>query len=231
MRYRRDKEFAAARMKAEDMTKRTGSDLIAANVHDKLRRRIITLELKPGSRLVEEEVSATMNVGRTPVREALLRLQGEGLVSRDRGWIVQAGNIANMSAVFESRIAIEGYATRLASQRVKPKDLEELEALVLSMDEEQPRSQLNRSDRRFHVQIVALSGNPMLVEMHQRTQFHYWNLRLPVVFGREQAQRSNEQHKSILEALRNADADAAERTARIHIETTFGIVREALEDV
>jgi DNA-binding GntR family transcriptional regulator len=213
------------------MIKRTGIHLIAANVHDKLRRSIVSLELKPGSRLVEDEISASMNVGRTPVREALLRLQGEGLVSRDRGWVVQAANVADMAAVFESRIAIEGYATRLASRRITGGDIAELDALVLSMDGEQPRSLLNRRDRTFHEQVVALSGNAMLIEMHQRTQFHYWNLRLPVVFGREQTVRSNEQHKSILEALRRGDPVAAEAAARSHIETTFGIVREALEDV
>jgi DNA-binding GntR family transcriptional regulator len=133
--------------------------------------------------------------------------------------------------VFESRIAIESYATRLASQRVTDKALDDLESLVRAMDEEQTRSQLNRSDRTFHERIVASSRNSMLVEMHQRTQFHYWNLRLPVVFGREQTQRSNEQHKEILAALKAHDADAAEAAARRHIETTFAIVREALEDV
>jgi DNA-binding GntR family transcriptional regulator len=213
------------------MIKRTGSDLIAANVHEKLRRRIVTLELKPGSRLVEDEISASMNVGRTPVREALLRLQGEGLVSRERGWIVRAANTGDMAAVFESRIAVESYATRLASRRITPKELEELARLVAAMDEEQPRSQLNRRDRSLHEQIVAASRNTMLAEMHHRTQFHYWNLRLPVVFGREQTLRSNDQHKQILTALGAGDPDAAEAAARAHIQATFEIVREALEDV
>lgn len=213
------------------MIKRTGTDLIAENVHDKLRRRIISLELRPGSRLVEDEISAGMNVGRTPVREALLRLQGEGLVTRDRGWIVRGADTAEMSSVFESRIAVESFATRLAAERIGERELGELEALIASMDEEQPRSQLNRRDRGFHELIVASSHNRMLAEMHQRTQFHYWNLRLPVVFGREQTLRSNAQHRTILTALRDRDPVAAEAAARTHIETTFAIVRDALEDV
>jgi DNA-binding GntR family transcriptional regulator len=71
----------------------------------------------------------------------------------------------------------------------------------------------------------------MLAEMHQRTQFHYWNLRLPVVFGHEQTLRSNEQHRQIVAALALGDPDAAEAAARAHIQTTFAIVKEALEDV
>jgi DNA-binding GntR family transcriptional regulator len=99
------------------------------------------------------------------------------------------------------------------------------------MDEEQPRSQLNRRDRSFHELVVAASRNSLLAEMHQRTQFHYWNLRLPVIFGREQTQRSNDQHKQILAALKVGDPDAAEAAARAHIQATFEIVSEALADV
>jgi len=66
-----------------------GIDLINSDVHNRLRAKILTFELKPGTRLVEDELTAALNAGRTPVREALLRLQGEGLVSRERGWIVE----------------------------------------------------------------------------------------------------------------------------------------------
>lgn len=212
------------------MTKRIGTELIAADVHEKLRRRIVSLELKPGSRLVEEEISAAMNAGRTPVREALLRLQGEGLVSRNRGWVVQPSDPSNVAAIFEARLAIEGFATRLASLRAGARDLGELGALVAAMAAEQSRGQLNRQDRSFHERIVALSGNALLVEMHQRTQVHYWNMRLPVIFTKEQTLRANEQHGLIWEALKARDPDRAEAAARRHIETTFGIVRDALDD-
>src|SRR5579885_3866350 len=97
------------------MAKRTGADFIAADVHRTLRSKIITLELRPGTRLVEDEISANLKVGRTPVREALLRLQGEGLVSRDRGWIVQWTEPSSVPMVFERRAEIAGSSTRLAA--------------------------------------------------------------------------------------------------------------------
>ncbi len=229
MRMRAGSAPAATQVGAA-MTKRTGTDLIAADVHERLRRRIVSLELKPGSRLVEDDISAAMNVGRTPVREALLRLQGEGLVSRDRGWVVQPSDPSNIAAIFETRLAIEGFATRLAAGRLGAQDLAELGALVAAMAEEQSRGQLNRRDRSFHERIVALSGNALLVEMHQRTQVHYWNMRLPVIFTKEQTLRANEQHGLIWEALNAHDPDQAESAARRHIETTFRIVRDALDD-
>lgn len=212
--------------------KRTGTALLAADVHRALRTKIVSLEYKPGTRLVEDEISRELGVGRTPVREALLRLEGEGLVSRQRrGWIIEATDPANARFIFEARISVESYATRVAAERVNAKSIRRLGELVTRMDglDSISRVELNRLDRRFHETIVAMSGNPLFVEMHERTQFHYWNLRLPVLFNKEQTLRSNEQHKGILAALKAEDGEKAERLAREHIETTFAIVRQALD--
>ncbi|MBP2231698.1 DNA-binding GntR family transcriptional regulator [Azospirillum agricola] len=211
--------------------KRAGTDLLAADVHARLRTRILTFEIQPGSRLVEDEISASLGVGRTPVREALLRLQGEGLVSRRKGWVVESTDADCIDRVFESRVAIEGYATRLATLRASSADICDLMALVEEMDgfDTMSRAALNQLNRAFHERIVTLSGNPFFVEMHERTQFHYWNMRLPVLFTREQAVMTNEQHRLILGALSSGDPDDAERHARAHVATTHRIVRDALD--
>ena len=210
--------------------KRAGSELIASDVYDRLRTRILTLEFKPGTRLVEDELTSTFGAGRTPVREALLRLQGEGLVSRERGWVVEATDPANFRSIFEARIAIEGYAARLAAERVSDDSLGELERLMREMEVERPRAEINRLNRAFHVEIVKASGNSIFIEMHQRTQFQYWNLRLPVVFLKEQLAASTEQHRALFEALAARDGGRAEDVARSHIEATMRIVAEALAD-
>ncbi len=211
--------------------KRTGTELIASDVYHRLRDQILTLEIKPGTRLVEDELTQTFGAGRTPVREALLRLQGQGLVSRGRGWVVEAVNPSAFRSIFEARIAIEGYSARLAAQKITSDGLERLESLLTALaPEEQPRSEINRLNRIFHQEIVAASDNALFVEMHERTQFQYWNLRLPVVFLRDQLRHSNEQHHLIFDALKHRDADLAERVAREHIEATLHIVSEALAD-
>ncbi len=213
------------------MSKRTGTDLIASDVHDRLRTKILTLEFRPGTRLVEDELTETFQAGRTPVREALLRLQGEGLVSRQRGWIVEATDPANFRSIFEARIAIEGYAARLAAQRIGDAGLAALDELMGAMAAtDKPRAEINRLNRAFHVEIVKASGNTLFVEMHERTQFQYWNLRLPVVFLKEQLQASGEQHRCLFDALQRHDGAAAEEAARLHIQSTMNIVAEALED-
>ncbi|MCB1384605.1 MAG: GntR family transcriptional regulator [Nitratireductor sp.] len=218
--------------RADNSTKRIGTALLAADVHRALRAKIVSLEYKAGSRLVEDDISREIGVGRTPVREALLRLEGEGLVSRERrGWIIEATDPANARYIFEARISVESYATRVTAKRGDAKSIETLRKLVARMDDLDSisRSELNRLDRRFHEMLVAMSGNPIFVEMHERTQFHYWNLRLPVLFNKEQTLNSNEQHKAILAAVEAGDCDAAERLAREHIEATFAIVRQALD--
>ncbi|HZT55982.1 MAG TPA: GntR family transcriptional regulator [Burkholderiaceae bacterium] len=212
--------------------KRTGTDLIAGDVHQKLRTKILTLEIKPGARLIEDEISTLLDAGRTPVREALLRLQGEGLVSRDRGWIVQPTDIASFRSIFENRIAIEGFASRLAAERATTADLDELQRLIDEMDHSDkiPRSETNRLNQLFHKDIVRLSANPFFAEAHERTQFQYWNLRLPVIFMKDQLAVSAEQHKAILKALKRRNGDEAERATREHIATTMQIVADALDD-
>jgi DNA-binding GntR family transcriptional regulator len=212
--------------------KRGGAEPIAGDVFQKLRSRIITLEIKPGARLVEDDICNLLQAGRTPVREALLRLEGEGLVSRDRGWVVHATDPAHFRSIFETRMAIEGYATRLAAERATPKDLARLEVLLAGMDraEEIPRSEVNRLNQEFHKRIVAMSGNPIFIEMHERTQFRHWNLRLPVIFMKDQLAQSIEQHRAIFRALKGRNPEIAERVTREHIEATMTIVAEALSD-
>ncbi|MGC4028447.1 MAG: GntR family transcriptional regulator [Steroidobacteraceae bacterium] len=201
-----------------------------ADVYSALRSRILTLEYRPGTRLVEDTISSNLNAGRTPVREALLRLHGEGLVSRDNGWVIRDIGPEGIPALFECRIAIEGYATRLAALRASEQDTAELQSLVERMDEfaSIPRIALNRLNRAFHEKIVEIAGNPMFVEMHSRTMFHYWNMRSPVQFSHEQTSKANEQHRQILAAIRQKQPEVAEALARAHVETTYTVVRDVI---
>jgi len=214
----------------DQMARKSGTKLLAANVHATLRQKIMSLELKPGARLVEDEICETLSVGRTPVREALLRLQGEGLVTRGKGWIVGEIDSAQVPMIFESRIAIEGYATRLAALRRPDELIPQLRDLTSQMEnyEGLGRAELNRLDRGFHELIVGAAGNHIFEDMYEHTQYKYWNLRLPILFTREQVDASNLQHKGIVAAIEAQDADRAEALAREHIQTTMTIVLDAL---
>jgi len=214
------------------MTRKNSADLQASSVHRELRSRILSLDLRPGARLVEEDLAANLEAGRTPVREALLRLQGEGFVVRDRGWVVQAVDSADVKAIFESRIAIEGFATRLAAERITDAELAEITALIAEMSPPNtpPRKKLNRMNQELHLKILQASRNPMLLQFHEKTQFHYWNMQDPIIFSNEQLDVSHVQHQQLLEALQAHDGDRAERLAREHVMQTMDIVCNALEE-
>lgn len=203
---------------------------IAADTYRQLRDKILSHEVKPGDRLIEDEICTQLSAGRTPVREALLRLQGEGLVSRHRGWMVGNGAPLAFRSIFEGRMAIEGYATRLAAERATPADLAELRQLLRQMKEAESvsRVEVNRLNKIFHQRLVALADNPYFVEQHERTQFEYWSLRLPVIFAQEQLAHSAEQHAAIVDSLERHDGDLAEKLAREHICSTMHIVADAL---
>src|ERR1051326_9590051 len=92
-------------------------------LYERLRHSIVSGELRPSQRVLELELAAQLEVSRTPVREALQRLAGDGLVlSHRRGWIVREHTALEIKEIYECRMALEGYAARLAARRARPQD-------------------------------------------------------------------------------------------------------------
>lgn len=206
------------------------SNLITGEVQTKIRSMILASELRPGQRLIEDDLIQRLGVGRTPVREALLILQGEGLIARNRGWEVQGADHLSVRAIFEGREAIEAEAARLAARKITPSACDALAALIEQMepDTDTPRLALNRLNSEFHDRIMAAADSAVLAQFHERTQFYYWALRVPVMFSDGQLRATNAQHRELLAALRAGDEDRAEDVARAHVETTRDIVEPAL---
>ncbi len=211
--------------------KASASEFIASDVRNRLRSMILGAELKPGQRLVEDDLCERLNVGRTPVREALLLLQGEGFLSRKRGWVVEAIDRSQVRTIFESRAAIEAATARLAARHAEPSELEKLSGLVEAMEpaDSLTRASLNSLNTQFHKLIVSASKNVLLEQFHERTQFHYWMLRVPVLFSESEIKETNLQHRRILDALVRRDEDEAEKAARRHVEATMAIVEPAIQ--
>ncbi|UXM96082.1 GntR family transcriptional regulator [Bartonella sp. HY329] len=203
---------------------------VAGDIRARILSMIIGAELKPGVRIVEDELCEKIGVGRTPLREALLVLQGEGYVERKRGWIVGEVNNDQISAIFESRAAIEGATARLAARYADDSTFAELKDLIEKMDRIDllSRRDLNELNSSFHQKIVDAARNPFLADFHKRTRFQYWLLRVPVLFTEVEAKRTNDQHRMILDCLINRDEKGAEEAARDHVETTRSIVEPAI---
>jgi len=156
---------------------------LADRTYVRLREEIITAQLPPGTLLREAELMESLESGRTPVREALQRLQHDGfvVVSARRGTFVSNVDITDLTAVYEARARIESYATRLAAERLR--EYERVEALALVDELQRTEGPMELSDilaldRRVHPFIYRAAKNPYLLT----TLEHYHNLFLRILY-------------------------------------------------
>lgn len=196
---------------------------VSDQVYEQLRSDIISASRDPGEKLVELEIAAQMGTSQGPVREALQRLERDGLVERQARSATYVTSISmdEMYELFSVRSVIEGYAIRRATLKISPEQCDYLENLVTEMAEAGQRGDmitLADIDMRFHQTIVECSGSAGLlrvwvtlssqiqrfvVQSHPR---HYADL---VEIGTR--------HQSIVTALRERDAEKAAQAVQDHI--------------
>lgn len=191
-----------------------------------VRRAIIYGSLSPETRLVETELAETFKVSRGPVREALRRLEKEGLVR-----IVPAGGTfvaslteGDISDIYGLRAAVEGYAARAAANANA--DLRSLEGGLREMQASahtEKLSSLIEADVIFHRSLVGLGRNRRLLAVWGDLE---GQIRLILSLTRDQVYRDPprlaDQHRSLIAAIRSRDGDQAERLVREHIEGRIG---------
>lgn len=203
-------------------------------VYQGLRDAILHGRYRPNQRLVELELAEELRASRTPVREALQRLGSEGLIVRARrGWAVREFSKAEITEIYEVRLALEGYAARLAAERASDRELDDIGALVDEQLKAQaadmiPRELLVQVNDRFHDSIVAASGNARLVENIQRSRTYYFNYRLAALYTDAQAVESLDEHVAIAAAVRRRAGDKAELLAREHITSALELIVDRL---
>lgn len=193
------------------------------DVFERLLDLIYSCELPPGAIVNESVLAARFNVSRGPVREAVRRLQGIQLVSREpfmRARVITLEPRA-VRELFEMREALEGYACRLAAQHMDPA---EVEALAAGLDHNR-RTGLGPDDRQspaetfdFHERIVRASGNARIVDTLCGDLYHL--LRLYRRWSGSAGERRSiayTEHRQIVLAIRNRDGELAESLMRSHI--------------
>ncbi|WP_347344802.1 GntR family transcriptional regulator [Microbacterium sp.] len=205
-----------------------GTETSADFSHSRLRDAILSGDLRPNQRLIEEELAAELGVSRTPVREALLRLRQEGLVVRQKGWMVRDHRPSEVLEFLEARAELEGATARLAATRIDEATLRELEGLIEEMERTDDRQDVNALNSRFHALIGEAASNGVLAAFTRSTDINYWNFSRPVLFSDADIARVDAEHRALLAALTAGDADEAGRLARQHVERTATIVARSL---
>jgi DNA-binding GntR family transcriptional regulator len=203
-------------------------DNAAAVVHQRVRDGILSGEFRPNHRLVEEELAAALNVSRTPVREALLRLRQEGLVLQNRGWLVRDHAPEEILEYLEARAELEAAAARLAAERITEAELDQLDALIAKMEGEPNRRLFNEINGEFHDLVTEAGGNRVLANFARSSKINYWTFATPVRFTPAQDAVVDAEHRQLVAALRAKDAAGAEQIARAHVRHTADIIAASL---
>ncbi len=203
-------------------------------VCETLRDAIRKGKLKPGERLMESQLAEDLGVSRTPVREAIRKLELEGYVIMmpRRGTYVANLSIRDVNEVFEIRTSLDSLASGLAAERITDEELERLQRLLVAIGcyiEENDMDKIVECDTEFHDLLYQASRNSRLVGIifnlrEQLTRFRSTSMSFP---GRLKA--TLEEHRRIVEAIAQGDVAEARAAAEYHMEKSEQTLLESME--
>ena len=199
-----------------------------------LREAIITGDLKPGERLMEIKLANELGVSRTPVREAIRKLELEGLVTMTarRGAEVAPINKKDMKEVLEIRRVLESLACQLACQKCTADDIKKLNDTnknIARAIKEQDIEQITKLDVLFHDQINDMAGNNRLINILHLLKEHIFRYRLEYIREIENKDSIVDEHKKIISELNEKNEKAAVEAVEHHIQIQEKYILSILE--
>lgn len=209
----------------------------ADEVYEQLKRDIAEFQLVPGDRFTENSVTERLNVSRTPVRQALIRLQQEGYVEVmfRSGWRVLPFDFAKFEQLYDLRMVLETTAAhRLCDEGLRsPKPinrplLDDLMALWLvpAAQRSTDTVQVSQWDEAFHCALVESAGNPEMARVHREVTDRIRIIRRLDFTKQARIEATYDEHGKILTAIRAKRGDQAALLLRAHIETSQAEVRK-----
>src|SRR5690554_4851607 len=199
---------------------------VVDGVYDSIYERLMSLEIAPGARMPIDVIARDLDVSQTPVREALSRLEREGLVHKAHliGYSAapQLGR-KQFEDLFNFRLLVEPEGARLAALNMTPEALNHIEEIAADMahgdtpvDRTSRYSRFARTDAHFHDEILRIAGNEVIRSTLFNKHVHLHLFRL--LFHSRVTQEALEEHENLLAAFRARNAVAAETAMRVHIE-------------
>lgn len=204
-------------------------------VFETLREAIINGRLEPGERLMEIQLAEEMGVSRTPVREAIRKLELEGFVVMipRKGAYVAGISLKDIADVFEVRAALEALAAGLAAERITEQELDELERYLIEISELRESKDLNaivEKDAKFHDVIYRASRNERLVQIVTHLQEQIYRFRTASLAQPGRTRNALEEHKQLVEAISERNVELAQKLAHEHIENAENSMLNALQE-
>jgi DNA-binding GntR family transcriptional regulator len=186
-----------------------------------IKEKIITLQLEPLAVIDEQALMKDLDLGRTPIREALHQLAAEGLViiAPRRGMFVADISITDLQKIFEVRMLLEGFCAQLAAQRATPGQIARMEAVLdeLEQTSDEDIEALMMIDEHLHELMYQAADNKFLTDSLQRLlapSMRLWHLVLDRLHN---VRESIEQHREVVVAIKAGDGERAEALIQQHI--------------
>lgn len=202
----------------------------AERVYAHVKQAVLDRRYEGGTLLTEGGLAEAVGVSRTPVREALLRLEAEGLLRLypKKGALVLPVSVQEIDDVVETRLLVEEHAAR----RAVPADPRLITRLQELLDEQRryaaegDLAAVAKSDRCFHAEIVRSAGNRILDRLYDQLRDRQLRMGVAVMHARpDRIAKNIAEHAEILQALRTADSDAAAAAVRRHVSRVRVLVR------
>lgn len=217
----------------------TPDPLLSDLIYEDLLGRLVSGQLRPGSHLAEPQIAAELGCSRTPLRSALTRLVGEGLLQqrRHRGCFVTQPTADEVDEVYEVRKATESLAAGLLAGRATLEQLQTLAGLCEALEDARNRLDMldyNRLDFRFHRFVVQACGNRCLTHVSHAGALVLLSFLIPAYFEPLSAEtpwpapEPRDGHRAIYEAIASRNVTAAEQAMRHHIEAAAEAIRPPL---
>lgn len=195
------------------------------NVYSRLRKAILKGKFQPGDRLVERKLAEKLNVSRTPIREAIRMLELEGLVSHIPrvGSVVSSIDAVEVHEIYRIRAVLEGLAARMAAERIKPEQLQQLTVTLQKIEQAIIDNKIDKLEE------LHLDFNRLIYESAESTRLYnmitsmvdFINRFTMVGYTRPgRIAQAHKEHRLIVEAIKLRDGELAERVAREHIENS-----------
>jgi DNA-binding GntR family transcriptional regulator len=195
---------------------------LSERAYEVIKEAILTLKIRPGEVLTIGRLADQLGVSRSPARDALLRLEKEGLVAMIpyKGACVSEISTKDVKELYELRILLESYAAKAAASRLTTDEIERIRGIFREAEGAFKQGQLVLASdlgRGFHDLLVGKVGNDRLVAYLNHLDMHYTRIRRFSALIPGRLEKSHKQHQEILAALKSGDGERAERAMADHL--------------
>lgn len=197
-------------------------ETLQERLRQQLRQELVSGRFRAGEKIPEKELAAYFDVSRTPLREALARLEQEGLlISRPyTGYFFRTYSPAEIRGLLEVRVVLESTAARSAALQAGDDDIAGLAVLLAECERAANGDDLRtmvEANNAFHFEIARMSGNPWLPQILQTVQAHFGIVRLTSLGNPGRRLNIEREHRAICAAITARDAEAAARCMHSHL--------------